>query len=540
MKIRVGAKESDVSMARADELAEQLRELGHEVDIVLLPDTQDRESIGQLRLGLLRDDFDVAIHRMNRVPTDSVPGLALAAIPVRGDARDAVCGRNRLPLSGLPDDSVVATQGELRRGNVRRLRPTHKFEDLHPSLTSCLDRVAAGTLDAVVASAADIEIIGRQDEITDYIPFVSTPGMGAVGYECREVDTELVELLSQFDDGDTRICVITERAARASLDVSDSVSVGAFAQRSGLLTLKVDIIPHDGSPGMNVQMGMPTSEFHAVRCGHRAADALRQRGAERIGRDPLPEPEAEDHGHERPRTSDIRHARVLVPREEGRMSEGLREAGITVDAVPLQRRDVLSVSSTLDGADWVAFTSRRAVASIRELGLTLPREAKVAAIGPGTADALVDLGYTVHLQPEDGWGVGALLEIWPEGTGKVLVPGSALLAPTFVAGLQAKGYVAQLVPVYTMKAVPAAPPELLEAWRESRYDAVIIASGSSALTVSQLLGWNPDVDVIAVGESASAVLRRVRVDVAGETSSYKPTDTVELLRAAIERRLQQD
>lgn len=222
------------------------------------------------------------------------------------------------------------------------------------------------------------------------------------------------------------------------------------------------------------------------------------------------------------------------------MSEGLREAGITVDAVPLQRRDVLSVSSTLDGADWVAFTSRRAVASIRELGLTLPREAKVAAIGPGTADALVDLGYTVHLQPEDGWGVGALLEIWPEGTGKVLVPGSALLAPTFVAGLQAKGYVAQLVPVYTMKAVPAAPPELLEAWRESRYDAVIIASGSSALTVSQLLGWNPDVDVIAVGESASAVLRRVRVDVAGETSSYKPTDTVELLRAAIERRLQQD
>lgn len=540
MRIRVGAKRSDVSMAQAEDLAGELREKGHEVEIVLLPDTQDRESIGQLRLGLLRDDFDVAIHRMNRVPTESVLGLTLAAIPKRGDARDAVCGRNGLPLSGLPDASVVAVRGELRQANIRRLRPTHQFEPLQPSLSDCLDRVAAGTLDAVVASAADIAIIGRADEITDHIPFISAPGLGAVGYECRESDTELVEVLSQFDDGDTRICALTERAARDYLDVADSVSIGAFAQRSGLLTLRVDVIPHDGSQGLSVQMGMPTSEFHAIRCGHRAAEALRLRGAEDIGREPVVEPEHGEHSQGIPKTSDIRNARVLIPREEGRMSAGLRAAGITIDVVPLQHRDVLSVSSTLEGADWVAFTSRRSVASIRELGLTLPRGAKVAAIGPGTADALVDLGYTVSRQPEDGWGIGALLDIWPEGTGKVLVPGSALLAPTFVAGLQAKGYAAQLVPVYTMRAIPAAPPEVLEAWKASRYDAVVIASGSSALAVSQLLGWNPDIDVIAVGESAAAVLKRVRVEVAGETRSYKPEDTVELLRKALGKRLQED
>ncbi len=521
-------------MARADGLAERLREQGHEVQIVLLPDTQDRESIGQLRLGLLRDDFDVAIHRMNRVPTTPVPGLVLAAIPVRGDARDAVCGRNGLPLSGRPDNSRIATKGSLRRGNVLRLRAEMEFEDLQPSLTACLDKVASGELDAVVASAADVAAIDRMETITDHIPSVSAPALGAVGYECRESDVDLLEVLSQFDDQDTRICVLTERAARAALDVSDSVSVGAFAQRSGLLTLKVDILPHDGSQGMSVQMGMPTSEFHAVRCGQRAAEALRRRGAEQIGREPAPEPEPENN--ERPKATTLGNARVLIPREDGRMSKGLRDAGITVDAVPLQRRDVLSVSSTLETAEWVAFTSRRAVDSIRELGWTLPREAKVAAIGPGTADALVDLGYTVDLQPTDGWGVGALLKIWPEGTGKVLVPGSALLAPTFVAGLQAKGYVAQLIPVYTMKAVQAAPPELVEAWNDSRYDAVIIASGSSALAVSQLLGWKPDVAVIAVGESAAAVLKRVHVDVAGETESYMPSDTIELLRRAIEQR----
>ncbi len=534
MKIRVGAKESDVSIARAERLAEQLRGQDHEVEIVWLPDTRDRESIGQLRLGLLRDDFDVAIHRMNRVPTTPVPGLVMAAIPLRDDARDAFCGRNGMMLSSLPDDSRIATQGPLRRGNIRRVRPHMQFEDLRPSLTACLDKVAAGELDAVVASAADIAAIGRQDAITDYVGFVSAPGSGAVGFECREADAELVEVLSQFDDPDTRICVITERAARAALNVSDAVSIGAFARRSGLLTLRVDVIPHDGSEVMTAQIGMPTSEFHAVRCGHRAAESLRLRGAEKIGRTSEPDPEPEDQ--ERPRASDLSHARVLVPREEGRLSQGLREAGMTVDSVPLQRRDVLSVSSTLDGADWVAFTSRRAVDSIRELGWTLPREAKVAAVGPGTADALVDLGYTVELQPTEGWGINALLRIWPEGTGKVLVPGSALLAPTFVAGLQAKGYVAQLIPVYTMKAIDAAPQELVEAWNDGCYDAVVIASGSSALAVSQLLGWRDDVAVISVGESAAAVLKRVGVDVAGEAATYEPSETIELLRKAIEGR----
>ena len=535
MRIRVGAKESDVSMARAEHFAEQLRGRDHDVEIVLLPNTGDRESIGQLRLGLLRDDFDVAIHRMNRVPTTPVPGLVLAAIPQRGDARDAFCGRAGMMLSSLPDDSSIATQGPLRRANILRVRSHMQFEDLNPSLTECLDRVAAGELDALVASAADIAVIGRQDAITDYVGSVSAPGSGAVGLECREVDTELVEVLAQFDEQDTRICVITERAARAALNVSEVVSVGAFARRSGLLTLKVDIIPHDGSAVMTAQIGMPTSEFHAVRCGQRAAESLRLRGAERIGRAPEPAPEPVDQ--ERPRTTDLRKARVLIPREEGRLSQGLRDAGMTVDAVPLQQRDVLSVSSTLEGADWVAFTSRRAVDSIRELGWTLPREAKVAAIGPGTADALVDLGYTVDLQPSQGWGINALLKMWPEGTGKVLVPGSALLAPTFVGGLQAKGYVAQLIPIYTMKTIPSAPPELVEAWNDGRYDAVVIASGSSALAVSQLLGWKRDVAVIAVGESAAAVLRRVHVDVAGEAATYEASETVELLRTAIEGRV---
>lgn len=516
-------------MLRAEALIEQLEERGHEVEIFRLPNVGDFESIGQLRLGLLRDDFDVVIHRINRLPEGKVPGTELAAVPVRGDRRDVFVGRDGMTISALPDGARVATATPLRRAKLTRLRPGIQYEDIKPNLAECLDRVAAGELDGVLCGAADVDYLERAEEITQRLETPPTAGQGALGYECRQDDKDIIEVLAEFDDPDTRICVAAERAVQESLDLSDQAVLGVRAHRQGVLSLRADVFPLDGSPVVSLTLGMPTSEFHAVRTGHRLAGLLRSRGVEEIGRDPKPQPAPP----EKRRLSDVTEMRVLVAREEGRMSVGLRSAGLQVDAVPLQTRELLNVSSTLDGADWIVFTSTRAVASIRELGWTLPREARIAAVGPGTADALESMGYDVELVPEKAAGVNALLDVWPDGTGTVYVPGSALLAPSFLAKLQRKGYTTHLVPVYTMETLPSAPPEAAEAWHAGLYDAVIIASGSNALAVGELLGWNSDVPVVAVGESAQAVLRRAHVPVAKFSHSYRPQDVVGLLRELV-------
>lgn len=529
MKIRLGTKDSTLAMLRAEGLIEQLEELGHEVEIFKLPNVGDFESIGQLRLGLLRDDFDVVIHRINRLPDGKVYGTELAAVPRRGDRRDVFVGRDGMTISALPDGARIAVATPLRRAKLTLLRPGLEYVDIKPNVASCMDRVAAGELDGVLCSAVDVDYLERAEEITERLETPPAAGQGALGYECRQDDKEIIEVLSQFDDPDTRICIAAERAVKESLDLSDQAELGVRAHRHGVLSLRADVFPLDGSPQLSLTLGMPTSEFHAVRTGHRLAELLRSRGAEEIGREPKPAPLPP----EKRRLSDVTEMRVLVAREEGRMSVGLRSAGLTVDAVALQTRELLTVSSTLDGADWIAFTSTRAVASIRELGWTLPREAKLAAVGPGTADALESMGYDVALVPDRAAGVNALLDIWPDGTGTVYVPGSALLAPSFLARLQQKGYTTHLVPVYTMETLPKAPDDVAQAWREGAYDAVIIASGSNALAVGELLGWNPDIRVIAVGESAQAVLRRAHVDVAKTSDSYRPQDVVAVLRELV-------
>lgn len=529
MKIRLGTKDSTLALLRAQELVALLEERGHEVEVIRLPNVGDRESIGQLRLGLLRDDFDVVIHRMNRVPDGHVPGVVLGAVPARGDRRDVFIGRDGKRIAGLLPGARVSVAMPLRRAQLNRRRDDLELVDLRPDLEGCLDKVKAGELEGVLCSAADVAYLERLDEISEYLDWVPAPGQGALGYECREYDTEMLAILEEFHDADTRISVMAERAVAESLNLSDKASLGARAGRSGVLSLRADVIPHDDTKPVSLQLGMPTSEFHATRCGHRLAQALKLRGVEQIGRDPEPEPLPAAVR----RIEDVSEMRVLVAREEGRMSVGLRSAGIKVDAIPLQERFVLNTSSTLDGADWIAFTSTRAVASIRELGWVLPRDARIAAVGPGTAEALEAMGYTVDLVPPHAAGVNALLDVWPDGEGRVFVPGSALLAPSFIARLQGKGYTAQLVPVYTMQTLPRAPEDLRRAWTEHEYDAVIISSGSNALAVGDLLGWTEEIPIVAVGESAIAVLERSHIPVAKSCLSYQPQEVVERLRELV-------
>ena len=534
VKISLGTKNSVVDVAHTETIAARLRELGHDVEVVRIPAAGDSETVGQLRLGLMRGDFDLVVHRMHRIPPQQMPGLTFAAILKRHDSRHALISRDGLTLAHLPQGAVVATRSALRRTQLLAVNPGLEFIGRPPGqLIELMDKVARGEIDAVVAGAADFAAVDRLDDVTEYLDLWPAGGLGAIGLECRSEDVGLVNVLKEMDHPDTRVCVMAERAVYGALNVSESVSIAARARREGVLSLSVAVLPHDGSKPLTVQLGMPTSEFHAVRTARKAAAYLRSKGAEDLGRDPRAvSADAEDEPNRR--VTELAKARILVPREEGGVSRGLRALGLDVTSVMLQRVQVLDVSSTLDGADWVAFTSVRAVRSVAQLGWMLPKGAKVAAVGPGTAEAVREMGYHVDLVPEGSAGVNALLAIWPEGEGNVLVPGSALLAPGFVAGLQAKGWNAQLIPVYTMQLLHEAPADIRELWEEGAFDAVIIMSGSGAFAVGRLLGWNPAVRVFAVGDSASKVLERAGVRVAGTSDDYAPEKVAAMLRRAFE------
>ena len=581
MRLRLGTRGSTLAVTQSTHVADALRVLGHDVELVRIATHGDRARgslmlmaglgvfAAELRRALLEGRCDFAVHSLKDLPVEGVPGLLVAAIPEREDPRDALCSRDDRRLSELPAGARVGTGSPRRIAQLRGIRPDLEYVDIRGNIDTRLSRVAPGDLDAVVLAAAGLHRLGLRDRISDYLDILPSPGQGALALECRRDNTGVIRALLALEDPDTRTAVTAERAlllalgggcaapigalgtpAYSSGGESSSRTVGAgqpFAslsagpstRTSGTTADDEPDTPHltggvfamDGSRNLILSVSVSTPEA----AGQWIAQELVMRGAADIcdisaARDSRVEDLHDDApeiiqdnitrearqdlhagGDLWPRGTQLRAARVFLPREEGTLSAAIEAAGPSVLCEPLIQRRTLSPTGSLEGADWVAVTSARTVLTMAELGLRIPEGARIAAVGHATARSLEGAGYTVDLVPDGHSSAADLLRIFPEGTGRVLIPGSALSSPELVDGLRRKGWNAEALPIYTVVPVPAPSPHLWDRWTADEFDAVVVTSGSIARTINDLLGWPPGTRVLAFGQPTAAVLAELGV-----------------------------
>ncbi|NVM99630.1 hydroxymethylbilane synthase [Arthrobacter sp. SDTb3-6] len=228
-----------------------------------------------LRAAVLDGRVDVAVHSLKDLPTAAVPGLALAAVPVRADSRDALCSRDGVRLAGLPAGATVGTGSPRRAAQLLAARPDLSIVDIRGNVDTRLGRVAGlpgnapagvvpgrtGDLDAVVLAAAGLSRIGRLNAVTEFLEadvMLPAPGQGALALECRTADTdpagELGRALAAVDDADTRLSVTAERALLARLEAGCAAPVGALAHRKGsMLYLEAVVCSLDGTRSLRLK-----------------------------------------------------------------------------------------------------------------------------------------------------------------------------------------------------------------------------------------------------------------------------------------------
>jgi uroporphyrinogen III methyltransferase / synthase len=151
-------------------------------------------------------------------------------------------------------------------------------------------------------------------------------------------------------------------------------------------------------------------------------------------------------------------------------------------------------AARLGSYDWVAFTSANAVtrffAALGAVGVDTRALGgrRVAAIGPGTADALAGAGVRPDVVPER-FVAESLLDAFPAGPGRVLLPRAAVARDALPAGLRRRGWTVDVVEAYRT-AVGRPTPEALAA--AATADAVTFTSSS---TVTNYLAVSGDVPV---------------------------------------------
>jgi uroporphyrinogen-III synthase len=193
---------------------------------------------------------------------------------------------------------------------------------------------------------------------------------------------------------------------------------------------------------------------------------------------------------------------VTRPRDQaGPLVRRLEELGHEVVECPLIEIEPLPGPVDVQGYDWLIVTSPNGARElVSRASSPLP---KVAAVGPGTAETLRELGVEPELVPRVSSQDGLLAE-FPRPAGRVLFAAAqgARRRPIEELG-------ADFVELYTTRLVrPAEPPE---------GDLVVLASGSAARSFAEL---GVDLPAVTIGPQTTRAARAAGLRVLAEAETH--------------------
>lgn len=262
--IRLGSRRSPLALVQARTVAAALRGAGHQVEIVEVVTTGDRDRaapdkakwVTELERGLVAGDVDLAVHSAKDVPGVLPDGLQLVAASVREDPRDVLIGA--ASLAALPPGARVGTASLRRAAQLLAERPDLEIVAARGNVDTRLGRLAPDhddRLDAIVLAAAGLHRLGRTPD--DVVPlegpaFVAAPGQGTLTIEARAGDEVALAAAAVVHDPGNWACLRAERAVARALGADCTSAVGAHAR------------PVDGGLRMTGFVGAPDGSDWAV------------------------------------------------------------------------------------------------------------------------------------------------------------------------------------------------------------------------------------------------------------------------------------
>jgi hydroxymethylbilane synthase len=237
--------------------------------------------IKEIEEALLDRRADFAVHSMKDVPAELAPSLAIACVPPREDARDALVTKSGASFVELPSAATVGTSS-LRRGvQLGAWRHDLVIVPLRGNVDTRLRRCSEGSVDAIVLARAGLVRLGLADRTTQLLDpqrCIPAIGQGALAIEVRSEDRELAELLSPLAHAETAIAVALERGVMLAVEGSCQLPVAAYARRDGdLLRVSALLAEPDGSRirTSDQRVSWPASEAEAKRVGVEIGSKLR-------------------------------------------------------------------------------------------------------------------------------------------------------------------------------------------------------------------------------------------------------------------------
>jgi hydroxymethylbilane synthase len=241
----------------------------------------------ELEVGMQQGDIDLAVHSLKDLPTNLPTGLRLGAVTERVNPADALVVQaihRDKQLDTLPAGSVIGTSSLRRLSQLCHHYPHLTFKDIRGNLNTRLQKLDAGEYDALVLAVAGLERLDMSDRIHQVIPTdisLYAVGQGALGIECREGDSDVLQVIKALEHEPTAQRCEAERSFLRELEGGCQVPIGVYTEiTDGQLSLTGMVASLDGQRLIKDTLSAPASG--AVALGVDLANRLKSQGAQTI------------------------------------------------------------------------------------------------------------------------------------------------------------------------------------------------------------------------------------------------------------------
>lgn len=301
--LRIATRASRLALWQAEHVAKLVRLAAPQthVELVHVTTTGDQDQTDPLRSfggvgvftrevqkAVLDGRADIAVHSLKDLPTESTPGLCLAAVPEREKSGDALVlpQRDGAPapageLQSLPPGARVGTGSLRRQAQLRHARPDLQLLEIRGNVETRLKKLDAGEYDAIVLAVAGLTRLGLEARISQLLfppVMYAAVGQGALGIECLSGALPLRALLRKIEDPVARTRVTAERSLLAQLRAGCHAPVGCTTRLLGAdLKLEAVVLSADGTQKITASGSLPLAQAFAL--GEQVAFDLLKQGA---------------------------------------------------------------------------------------------------------------------------------------------------------------------------------------------------------------------------------------------------------------------
>lgn len=232
-----------------------------------------------LQDALLEGRADVAVHSFKDLPTEPVPGLTIAAVPTRGDPREALVAGSARSLADLAPGATLGTGSPRRGAQALRLRPDLNIVPLRGSVGTRVAAQQEGRIHGTIMAVAGLQRAGLDAAISAVLEppdFLPAPAQAALAVEAPTDRPEVLALVAAIEDATARAATTAERAFLHDLQGGCSLPAAALATvNGGELVLATAVYVENGGVVRTHRRG-PAAEAAAL--GREAAAETVARG----------------------------------------------------------------------------------------------------------------------------------------------------------------------------------------------------------------------------------------------------------------------